>query len=165
MTEFVLSLLVIGVTVGVYHLYESRQPANKQMTWGEAMIAGTFVFFFFFWAYGVVPHFWLQWADSGLQWRADRLLQGPHIPGLSATVDGTNLGILASQQDGGWFPFRIPFLILRDIVAVLIHIILLAGNIFYWHHWQSRDARRTEAEKATEAPSEFGRPLIREGAR
>ncbi len=165
MTEFILSLVVMGMTAGVYHVFEARSPIGKRFTWGEAMIAATFVFFGFFWAYGVVPHFWLQWADSGLEWRADTLLQGPHIPGISASVDGVNLGIIASQQDGGWFPFRIPYLIIRDIVAVLIHIVFLAATIFYWHHWQSRDARAVEAEKATEAPSEFGRPLIREGAR
>lgn len=166
MTEFVLSMLVMFASMGVYHIYDKRTGPAKKMTWGEAMIAGTYVFFLLFWAYGVVPHFWLQWADSGLEWRADVILQGPHIPGISPTAaDGTQLGIIASQQDGGWFPFRIPYLIIRDIVAVVIHLVFLAGTIFYWNHWQTRDARAKAVEEAVEAPSQFGRPLIREGAR
>lgn len=175
MTEFIVSLIVTGLSLGIYHWYEKRTPLDKRFTWGEAMIAATYGFFMLFMAYGVVPHFWLQWADSGLEWRADVLLQGPHIPFVSNELDvfdeegvlvGTEqLGIIASQQDGGWFPFRIPYLILRDLVAVGIHLVFLGANIFYWHHWQSRAARAAEAEKAVEAPSEFGRPLIREGAR
>ncbi len=175
MTEFIVSLVVLGLFVGVYHVYEKRTPLDKRFTWGEAMIAATYVFFLFFVAYGAIPHYWLQWADSGLEWRADVLLQGPHIPGISNSVDvfddagnlveTQNLGIIASQQDGGWFPFRIPYLILRDIVSVVIYNIFLGANIWYWNHWQTRAARAAEAEKVVEAPSEFGRPLIREGAR
>ena len=166
MTEFIVSLVVCAVAMGIYHWYEARTPLNKQMTWGEAMIAGTYVFFLFFLAYGVVPHFWLQWADSGLEWRADVILEGPHIPFISpTTVDGETLGIIASQQDGGWVPFRIPYLIIRDLVAVGIHLVFLGMTIFYWFHWQNRDARAKTKEAAVEAPSQFGRPLIREGAR
>ncbi len=161
MTEFIVSLIVMFLSIGVYHWYEARTPVDKRFTWGEAMIASTYVFYMFFWVYGVVPHFWLQWADAGLQWRADVILQGPHIPGLS----GEGLGIIASQQDGGWFPFRIPYIVIRDIIAVLLHVVLLGANIWYWNHWQTRAARAEKAEQAVEAPSEFGRPLIREGAR
>ena len=66
MAEFIVSLVVTVMFVGGYHLYEKRTPLNKQMTWGEAMITSTYVFALFFWIYGVVPHYWLQWADGGL---------------------------------------------------------------------------------------------------
>jgi hypothetical protein len=152
--------------ISVYHWYDNRTGPNKKMTWGEAMIASLYVFTVFFWIYGVLPHYWLEWADKGLGWRADVMLQGPHIPGLSNTNEaGEKVGIIAAQVDGGWFPFRIPYLILRDIIAVLIHVVLLAANIWYWNHWQTRDARAKAAEQAVETPSEFGRPLIRAGAR
>ena len=166
MTEFIVSLVVMALSMGVYHWYEKKTPLDKRFSWGEAMIASVYVFYLFFWAYGVVPHFWLQWADSGLAWRADVILEGPHIPFLSVTTpEGEQLGIIASQQDGGWFPFRIPYLVIRDLVAVGIHVVFLGLNIFYWHHWQSRDARAKAAEAEVEAPSQFGRPLIREAAR
>ena len=175
MTEFIVSLVVIFGAIRIYHWYEKRTPITKRFTWGEAMIATTYVFGMLFMANGVVPHFWLQWADSGLQWRADVILQGPHIPFISPSLDvfdpegnlvGTEpLGIIASQQDGGWFPFRIPYLIIRDLVSVLIYNVFLGATIFYWHHWQSRATRIEEEAKTVDPPSEFGRPLIREGAR
>lgn len=161
MTEFIMTLIVTFLSLGIYHWYDKRTAIDKRFTWGEAMIAAMYVFYMLFWVYGVVPHYWLQWADSGLQWRADVILQGPHIPGISAE----GLGVIASQQDGGWFPFRIPYLILRDIVAVIIYNVFLGANIFYWNHWQTRAARAEAEAKTVEAPSEFGRPLIREGAR
>lgn len=151
MTEFIVSLIVTGLAIGVYHWYEKRTPVDKNMTWGEAMMASTYVFFVFFWIYGVVPHYWLQWADSALQWRADRNFE--------------LFGLLTSQANGGWFPFNIPMIVLRDLISVGIHIVFLVLNIWYWNHWQTRASRATAAEQATEAPSEFGRPLVREGAR
>ena len=173
MVEFIVSLVVTVMLMGVYHWYEKRTPLDKKMTWGEAMIAATFVFTIFFWIYGVVPHYWLEWADKGLGWRADVLLEGPHIPFISNSIDITDgngniidqqrLGVIASQASGGWFPFDIPKLIIRDIIAVLIHVVFLGLNIWYWNHWQTREARAVEAEKVVEAPSEFGRPLVRQG--
>ena len=171
MVEFIVSIIVTALSIGVYHWYEKRTPLDKRFTWGEAMVASVYVFYVFFWIYGVLPHYWLEWADKGLGWRADVMLQGPHIPGISGVIrdaDGNvvqKVGVIAAQIDGGWFPFRIPYLILRDIIAVLIHVVLLAANIWYWNHWQTRAARATAKEQAVETPSEFGRPLIRQGAR
>lgn len=152
MVEFVVSLVVTGLSILVYYWYAAKAPLDKKMTWGEAMIAALYVFYMFFWVYGVVPHYWLEWADKGLGWRADRFVEGPG-------------GILADQNSGGWMPFTISYLILRDIVAVLIHIVFLGANIYYWNHWQTRAARAQVKEQAVEQPSEFGRPLVREGAR
>ena len=171
MADFIASLVVTVLMLAVYHWYAKRTPVDKRMTWGEAMITSTYVFAVFFWVYGVVPHYWLEWADKGLEWRADRLFQGPHIPGISNSVtdpvtqEVTNLGVIADQGSGGWFPFAIPYLVLRDLIAVAIYGVVLGGNIWYWIHWQTRDKRAAEAEQRLDEPSEFGRPLIREGAR
>lgn len=151
MAEFIISVLVTFLLIGLYHAYEKRARGNKQMTWGEAMIAATYVFLMFFWVFGVVPHFWLQWADGGLEWRADRNFE--------------LFGLLRSQENGGSFPFNIPFIVLRDLISVSIYIIFLGATLWYWNHWQTRDSRAVATEQETEAPSEFGRPLVREGAR
>ncbi|MFT7474423.1 MAG: hypothetical protein ACI81L_001348 [Verrucomicrobiales bacterium] len=151
MVEFIVSLIVTVLSLSVYHWYVARTPVDKKMTWGEAMVAALYVFYVFFWIYGVVPHYWLEWADKGLGWRAD--------------VNFELFGILRSQSAGGWFPFNIPMIVLRDIIAVLIHVVFLAANIWYWNHWQTRAARAQAKEQVVETPSEFGRPLIREGAR
>lgn len=151
MVEFVVSLIVTGLMLAIYHWYAARTPADKKMTWGEAMVTSTYVFAVFFWIYGVVPHYWLTWADAGLGWRADRLFEAG--------------GLLQAKAQGGWFPFDISYLHLRDIIAVVIYVIALGGNIWYWNHWQTRGERAVAKEQAKETPSEFGRPLVREGVR
>ena len=62
-------------------------------------------------------------------------------------------------------PFTLTYLVLRDIIAVLIHVVFLGVNIWYWNHWQTRATRAKAKESAVAQPSEFGRPLVREGAR
>ena len=106
------------------------------------------VFFLMFWVYGVVPHQWLTWADNELNWRVDKIFVGPG-------------GILESQQDGGWAPIRINYVVLRDLIAVGIYLVALGGNIWMWSAWQKRGDQ--QAPKPVER-SRFGRPLVKEGA-
>ncbi|MCD9624820.1 hypothetical protein [Rhabdothermincola salaria] len=140
------SLLLTALLVAVIFPYRDRRPVGTMLTWGEAMVAGTYVFFVFFWVYGVVPHLWLTWADNELGWRPDKLLFGPGE-------------ILKPQELGGWFPFTLNYLVIRDIVAVLIYVAFLAGNIWLWSVWQNRGKKAAEVPAVVE--SEFGRPLVR----
>jgi hypothetical protein len=112
------------------------------------MVGSLVVFFLMFWVYGVVPHQWLTWADNELNWRVDKILYGPG-------------DILKSQEDGGWSPIRINYIVLRDLIAVGIYIIALGGNILMWSAWQKRGEQ--QAEMPVER-SQFGRPLVKEGA-
>ena len=121
MVDFIASLVVMGLLLVIYHWYERKAPPNKAMTWGESMVAALYVFAVFFWVYGVVPHFWLEWADKGLNWRADKIFNGPG-------------NIFQSQANGGWMPFTITYLVIRDLIAVLIYNIVLFANIKYWAH-------------------------------
>jgi hypothetical protein len=118
------------------------------VTWGEAMVGSLVVFFLMFWVYGVVPHQWLTWADNELNWRVDKILYGPGE-------------ILKSQEDGGWSPIRINYIVVRDLIAVGIYIVALGGNIWMWSAWQKRGEQ--QADKPVER-SQFGRPLVKEGA-
>ena len=56
-----------------------RRPVGTPLTWGEAMVAATYVFFLMFWVYGVVPHQWLAWADNELGWRPTSSSLGPSV--------------------------------------------------------------------------------------
>jgi hypothetical protein len=145
---FVTSLIVTAVVVGGILAYQKRRPAGQVVTWGEAMVGSLVVFFLMFWVYGVVPHQWLTWADNELNWRVDKILYGPG-------------DILKSQEDGGWSPIRINYIVLRDLIAVGIYIIALGGNILMWSAWQKRGEQ--QAEMPVER-SQFGRPLVKEGA-
>jgi hypothetical protein len=149
MVAFIASILATVVLLWGIRWYQNRTPVDHEFTWGEAMLFATYVFLIFFWVYGVVPHQWMQWADSELNWRPDRYLVGPQ---LMWTGDQ---GIVE------WaLPFTLSYSVLRDFVAVGIYGVFFGGNIVMWKQWQNRDE-----EKAAPTPtSEYGRPLIRDGA-
>ena len=148
MVAFVTSLIVTAVVVGGILAYQKRRPVDQVVTWGEAMVGSLVVFFLMFWVYGVVPHQWLTWADNELNWRVDKILYGPG-------------DILKSQEDGGWSPIRINYVVVRDLIAVAIYLVALGGNIWMWSAWQKRGEQ--QADKPVER-SHFGRPLVKEGA-
>ena len=148
MVAFVVSVIVLGLMVAGAGAYRDRCPADKDFTWGEAMLFATYVFMIMFWVYGVVPHQWLTWADSELNWRPDRFMIGPRLAWTG------NQGIVE------WaLPFTLDYRILRDFIAVVIYVVALGGNIVMWRQWQERD-QKTIAPAPT---SEYGRPLVKEG--
>ena len=161
MVAFVVSILLTlaltgvflwyrGLTVGGRRVFTCKRPVGTVLTWGEAMAASAFVFLILFLLYGVVPHQWLTWAENELNWRSDRLVFGPG-------------DILKPQAQDGWLPFTITYRTVEDLIAVLIYGVGLVGNVVLWMMWQNRD----QVDAAAEAPksSEYGRPLVKEGAR
>ena len=50
--------------------------------------------------------------------------------------------------------------VIRDIVAVIIYLVGIGGNAVLWKKWQNRGAEVAEPTPT----SEYGRPLVREGA-
>lgn len=142
MVAFVGSVLVLLVGTGAAMAYARRRPVDAPLTWAQAMVGGTFAFFLMFWAYGVVPHQWLSWAGNELNWRPDALILGPGSTTLENVV-----------------PFTVSKETVRDIVATLIYVVLLAAQVGVWVWWQKRGE-----EKPAELPaSAYGRPLVRAG--
>ena len=150
MGAFMTSIVVLLVLLGGVDWYRRRTPVDKAFTWGEAMLFATYVFFVLWWVYGVVPHQWLTWADSELNWRRDRFLVGPKLPWTG------DRGIVE------WaLPFTMTYSAIRDLVAVVIYGGARGGNGVMWKQWQNRGK-----EKDTPKPtSEYGRPLVQEGTR
>ncbi len=145
MVSFMVSLVVTALVISGGVWYMKRRPAGTPTTWGEAMVGAFYVFVGFFLIYGVVPHYWLQWADGPLAWRPDKILYGPW-------------DILKPKAEGGNFPLTISYETLRDLVAVVIYNVFLGLNVVLWITWQKR------GQKAAPQPvSEYGRPLVREG--
>jgi hypothetical protein len=144
------ALLILVVLCALLVPMAKRRPVGTPLTWGEAMVASVYAFFLMFWAYGVIPHLWLTWADNELQWRPDKLLFGPGA-------------ILKPQAQGGWFPMTLSYQTLRDLIAVLIYVIFLGGQMFLWAYWQNRGKRADAAVSTAVVESEFGRPLVRKG--
>ncbi len=142
MVAFLTSLLLTVVMVAPIFPYAKRRPVGTPVTWGEAILAGTYIFFVLFWIYGVVPHHWLTWADSELNWRPDTIWVGPGGSVLQA------------------FPVQITALVVRDIIATLIYVLFLGGQIWIWAWWQNRGVR-AEKLAAIEPTSTYGRPLMK----
>lgn len=154
MVAFLSTLLVLFGSLAMLRPLARRRPVGTPMTWGEAMVAGTFVFFLMFWAYGVIPHYWLAWADNELSWRPDVLLADYEWAG------GVTLGFFQPQELGGWFPFTINMLHLRDVLVVLLYVVFLGGQMYVWSWWQKRGTREPSTDVTT---SDYGRPLVRKG--
>ena len=154
MVAFISTVLVLVLCVGVLRFFAKRRPVGTPVSWGEAMAGGTFVFFMIFWAYGVVPHYFLMWADNELNWRPDvALFEYQWIGGIS-------LGFLQPQEAGGWFPISINLKHLRDVIVVGLYVVLLGLQMYLTVWWQKRGTSDTSVEVAT---SDFGRPLVRKG--
>ncbi len=170
MTAFVSSIFGGIVVVAVVLLVARRRPPGQPLTWGEAFVAACWVFLGFILAYGLIPHYWLDWADTGLAWRADKT--------------GIPLGLLGSFWDGGkgealffipinegvaW-PEGVTFFgrgrimlnaeHMRDIVAATIYILMLAVQFVLWAFWQKRGkVAKQRAEREALTTSAYGRPL------
>ena len=147
MVAFVASLLVVAVLVALIVPMAKRRPVGTPLSWGEAMAASVYVFFLMFWCYGMVPHLWLTWAGNELGWRPDKLLVGPGA-------------ILENQKSGGWNPVTLNWQIVRDVIAVVLYVIFLAGNMYLFAWWQKRGTKTTTTTTEI-ATSDYGRPLVK----
>jgi hypothetical protein len=147
---FVCSILILIGVVAITVRVGRTRPVGAPLTWGEAMTAGTFAFFGMFVAYGLVPHLWLTWADSELKWRPDVLLSD--YPWW-----GQSLSFFNPMEKGGWFPMTISMQTVRDLLAVLLYVALLGGQMYLWSWWQKRGTRPS-TEIVT---SDYGRPLVK----
>lgn len=152
MVAFLASILVMVVLVAPIFPYAKRRPVGTPVTWGEAVVAGTYLFFLMFWAYGVVPHQWLTWADSELNWRPDVIWFGP---GGSITVP-----LVGWSLETPWIPITISAQVFRDIIATVIYVALLGFQMWAWAWWQNR-GKRAEAAGKVERVSTYGRPLMK----
>lgn len=152
MVAFLASLLVTALLVAPVFPYAKKRPVGTQLTWGQAMAAAVYVFFIIFWIYGVVPHQFLTWADAELGWRPDIIWIGPG--------GSTTLPLVGWTLHTPWFPIRVNARAVRDIIAVLIYVGFLGGQMWLWVWWQNR-GKRAEAAATVEPTSTYGRPLVK----
>jgi hypothetical protein len=125
-------------------LYSKRRPVGAPLSWGEAMLASTFAFVLFNLWYGVVPHQWITLADNEWSWRSDRLVYGPG-------------DILQPAAEGGYLPFTLTYVALRDFVVLAIYGVALTLHVYHWAQWQDRAKVKPEVVPTTN----YGRPLAR----
>ena len=147
MVAFTTACVVLLLLSGIGLYMRGRRPVGTPLTWGEAMVAAVYVFLVLFWAYGVVPHLWLAWADGDLHMAPNRLFAVPHYKKTGATFK--------------WpLPITVSYQTLRDLIVVGIYLVVFGANIALWPFWQNRGKKKP----VTVAKSDYGRPLVREGA-
>lgn len=127
--------------------YMKRRPKGTPTSWGEAMLAATYVFGLMFVAFGVCPHQFIDHADKELGWTKNLIIYGPG-------------DIFKPQALGGNFPITMSYEAIRDIVVIVIHLWFFGLMIFLWSKWQKRGDGTPSTEVAT---STFGRPLVKKG--
>jgi hypothetical protein len=142
-------LLTLGI-VGTMIVIRRPKKSNEPATWVQAVLGAMFVWVMLTLAYGVVPHEWLIFGNSYLNF-------------------DTTTFILRRGQWGAHLP---PFEITRDkfvdAVAAGIYVVMLGLNIYLFAAWQKRKVAEpaVEAEASDEpASDEPGGPLRRLRAR
>jgi hypothetical protein len=143
---FVTSTLIGLLGCLAVWLYGRRRPVGAPVSWGQAMLAATYAFFLMFWFYGVIPHYWLDWADNELNWRSDS-----YVVQAGQAIFG--------QEWLNWWPLDITKLVVRDVIVSAIYGIGLGLHVLLWMVWQNRGKERP----ATVPASRYGRPLVRKG--
>ena len=145
---FVGSFLVSLVGMAAILAFGRRRPVGAPLTWGEAIAAATFTFALMFWAYGVVPHQWLQWANNELGW----------TPSKKLWLEG-QYELLGMPLP----PFVVDYEKLRDLVVVVIYGFYLTAHVALFAIWQDRSKRAEKRAQRELAPSTYGRPLVKQG--
>jgi len=144
---FVVSFAIAILGMVVVHLYGRHRPVGAPLTWGEAIVAATFVFFLMFWAYGVVPNQWLQWANNELGWTpSKKLAQVGQWTFINAPIP----------------PFTVDYENVRDAIVVVIYGFFLTCHVAMFSSWQSRDKQAERRTQRELAPSAYGRPLVKQ---
>jgi hypothetical protein len=141
------SFLVAVVGMLAIVLYGKRRPVGGLLTWGEAIAAAVYVFALMFWAYGVVPHQFLTWANNELGWTSANQLKGwgdvlVNVPYIST--------IKFSHET------------LSHMIVAGIYGFFLTMQVVLFASWNDRQKKADAKAKAELEPSTYGRPLVKQ---
>jgi hypothetical protein len=135
-----LLLIGIGVVVAMCRRPKSSEPA----TWAQAMVGALAVFALMLIAYGTVPHEWIVFANSYLNWGTAKFV----------------------FQKNRFIHFDVNKQAANDGIAAIIYVVMLGVNIMLFSMWQKRPVREPEAASAEDrqpaGTSAYGRPMTAE---
>jgi hypothetical protein len=126
-------LWLIGVGAATL-VIRTPKKSSEPATWAQCMVGAMFVWFMFALGYGVIPHEWLTFGNSYLNFDSASFLvhRGqiihPNLPPFSITRDKV-----------------------IDTGAVLIYAIVLTTNVKLFAAWQKRPIAEPAAEGAETA--------------
>ena len=143
MVAFAVSMVIaLGGFYGAVVWYGKRRQVGAPLSWGEAMAASVIAFFLMFWAYGVVPHQWLTYANNELGWTpAKSLWEAGEISFFGMPLP----------------PFDVNYEKISHTIVVVIYGLFLTLHVAAWVMWQNRG----QAKPAELPMSDYGRPLVK----
>ena len=123
-------LFAIGLLAAGYVIHKPKK-SNEPSTWAQVVLGSMFVWFMFALGYGVIPHEWLTFGNSYLNF------------------DSSSYLIHRSQIVNNLPPFDITRDKVVDAVAALIYVVVLGLNIYFFSAWQKRKVAEPATEPAT----------------
>jgi hypothetical protein len=135
--------VITFVAIAVLLAWTRRPKSPEPVTWAGAMAGSVAVFGLMILAFGTVPHEWLTFANSYLNWGKDQFL----------------------IQDSPIVPFDVTKAVVAEIIEVMIYGFYVVATVALIVMWQKRPVRKpeeapVEAEARTETrTSAYGRPV------
>jgi hypothetical protein len=124
-------LFAIGLAAAGY-LIKKPKKSSEPATWAQVVLGAMFVWFMFALGYGVIPHEWLTFGNSSLNFDSSSFL----------------------LHKNRIVPFDITRDKLVDGVAAVIYVIVLGLNVVFFAAWQKRKVAEPASEATgDEAPS------------
>ena len=120
---YAIVLFAIGLAAAAL-VIRTPKRSNEPPTWAQCVIGAMFVWFMFALGYGVIPHEWLTFGNSYLNFDSSSFL----------------------LHKNRILPFDITRDKVLDAVAAVIYVVVLGLNVAFFAAWQKRKV----AEPATE---------------
>ena len=110
MVALIVSLVITFAMAAGIFVYAKRRKVGTPVTWGEAVLAGTYVFALSSWSTASCRTSGSPTPTPTFSWRKDKILAGPGSTGFLE-----------------WLPFTITKYTLRDVVVTVIYIVFFGA--------------------------------------
>lgn len=152
-------LMMLTAIISISLYIWSKPKRETQPTWAEAVFGGLFSFVMMTFIYAIIPHEFITFATSYLNWTKDVKLSAGGEFVLQTWLNGEFW-----TKNTRLIPFELNMEIIQDHATMAIYVITAVINVKLFAAWQKRnDAPAKEEVEATEdAPkktSRFGRPI------
>jgi len=135
--RLIYSIVLFGIGLaGASYVIRTPKKSSEPATWAMTVVGAMFVWFMFALGYGVIPHEWLTFGNSYLNF------------------DSSSYLIHRSQWAHNLPPFDITRDKVVDAVAAVIYVIVLGINIALFSAWQKRKVAEPGTTDETAATAE-----------
>jgi hypothetical protein len=154
-TWLIFTVIVVSISLYIWSLPRRENDA----TWAEAIAGALAVFVMMTFIYALIPHEWITFATSYLNFTKDvKVSEG----GTFVLQTWLNGDVWTKQTRV--IPFEINLEIIQDHATIAIYVITATINIKLFAAWQKRNVpvvapEESETNEAPSKTSRFGRPL------